>query len=123
MRLASAFHWLLIASLVCAAGCASENKGKIEGTKWRSCASTVKGQALSEGFLRLHFKADGGILYRAGAKTLTGTYKLGSGKTVVMNMNSGSGGTERLSETVEISGGRLTMTDSDGTVIAFNKDK
>jgi hypothetical protein len=123
MRRARALLWILTLPLVFAAGCASENKGKIEGTKWRSYASTVKGQSVSDGALWLHFKADGGLVYRAGGHTFTGTYKLSWGKTVIMNLDRELAGRKSHSERVEILGGRLTMTDSDGTAMTFYEDK
>jgi hypothetical protein len=123
MRLPRALQWLWVVPVVFAAGCASENKGKIEGTRWRSYAATVKGQSVADGALKLQFQADGAVVYSAGGHAFTGTYRLGSGKTVVMNMDQEIAGRKTHSETVEIRGGKLTMTDSDGTALTFYQEK
>ena len=47
---------LVLGAALCAAGCSSSNRGKIEGTKWTSLAADVKGleSVLDEGFVWTH---------------------------------------------------------------------
>jgi hypothetical protein len=104
-------------------GCSSNNKGKIEGTKWRSVASNVKGQTIEAGALTLEFRADGGLTYVAGPQTFTGTYSLGFGDNVTLNLNQDLAGRKKHVEKVVIKGDQLTMTDSDGTAMTFSKVK
>ena len=118
-----ALRLVLLLTLLGSAGCASENKGKIEGTKWRSSASVVKGVSVEDGALWLQFKADGGLTYRARGQVFSGSYSLGPGKMVVMKLDRELAGRKTHSETVEIRGGRLLMADSDGTQLSFYEDK
>ena len=100
----------------------SPNKGKIEG-KWSSVASTVKGQAVPEGFLKLEFGKDGSLVYSAGPITFKGTYSLGKGDSVTLKLDKELAGRKTHVEKVTIKGDRLTMTDSDGTGMTFKKVK
>jgi hypothetical protein len=104
-------------------GCSSNNTGKIEGTKWSSLAGTVKGQPIPAGILQLEFRADGGLTYRAGPQTFTGTYSLGGGDAVTFNLDQELAGRKSHREKIVINGDNLTMTDSDGTAISFQKVK
>jgi hypothetical protein len=104
-------------------GCGSSNQGKIEGTKWSSMATTVKGRALPAGVLRLEFASDGKLVYQIGPQRVTGTYSVGSGDTVTLNLDQALSGTKVHQEKVVISGNKLTMTDSDGTSLTFEKVK
>jgi hypothetical protein len=110
-------------ALVCfaLAGCSSNNKGKIEGTKWVSIAQTVKGLALPEGALALEFKSDGKVVYKAGPQTYTGSYKLGSGDTVTLNLDQELSGRKKHQQRVQINGNELKMIDGDGTTGVFKK--
>ena len=111
------------ATLLFAFGCSS-NKSKIEGTKWTSQAATVKGKALPAGLLQLEFGNDGSLVYKAGAgQTYTGTYSLGMGATVTLNLNQELAGRKSHAEKITITGDQLTMTDSDGTQLTFQKAK
>ena len=118
-----ALRFALLLTLLGTAGCASENKGKIEGKKWRSCTATVKGQSLSDGALHLEFKTDGGLVYRARNQVFRGTYTLGPGKSVILNLDRELAGRKSHTESVEIRGDRLFMTDSDGTSLMFYEDQ
>src|SRR5438132_873310 len=69
-----------------AVGC-SNNKGKIEGTKWTSQAATIKGQAVPAGMMQLEFKTDGTMTYTIMGQPLTGRYSLSSGDYVTLNMD------------------------------------
>jgi hypothetical protein len=121
MRVKFVVQLALVAALVCSFGCSSNNKGKIEGTKWSSEAATMKGQQLQEGALKLEFGSDGRLVYKAGATTFTGTYSLGFGNTVTLNLDQELSGRKKHAQKVAINGDRLTMSDSDGTSMTFKK--
>jgi hypothetical protein len=125
--LANASRWLaflpLAALVLGLTGCSSNNKGKIEGTKWNSNATNVKGKQIPAGMLRLEFTSDGKLTYNAGPVAFTGTYSLGGGDTVTFHLDQDLAGRKTHSEKITISGETLTMTDSDGTSIPFTKVK
>jgi hypothetical protein len=101
----------------------SNNKGKIEGTKWSSVESEVKGTKLPAGTLKLDFTKDGKLTFQVAAMTLKGTYTLGEGDKVVFTMEQEVSGKKKHEETIVIKDDRLTMTDSDGTTLMFEKVK
>jgi hypothetical protein len=111
----------LLAAFLMSVGCSSNNKGKIEGTKWSSLASTVKGTPLAAGMLRLEFATDGKVSYVVGPQTFTGTYSLGAGDTVTLHLDQDLGGSKTHAEKIVIAGDKLTMTDTDGTQLSFEK--
>jgi hypothetical protein len=102
-------------------GCESNNKGKIEGTKWSSDAATVKGSQIPAGALQLEFKSDGGFTYTVIGNPLTGKYSLGTGDNVTLTFDKELDGRKSHTEKVAINGDKLTMTDSDGTAVTFTK--
>jgi hypothetical protein len=112
---------VLLLPFVFAAGCASDNTGRIEGTSWRSNSAKVKGQDLPEGFMKVTFRANGELLLRAGPKVFTGTYTLGMGNTVVLHLEQELAGKKTHAEKVVIRGERMKMTDFDGTELTFRK--
>ena len=123
MTPARVLRLVLSVMILFACGCSSKNKGKIEGTKWTSQASTVKGLPVPAGFLQLDFGADKSLTYRIGPQTLSGTYSLGAGDTVTLRLSQELAGRKDHVEKVSISGDRLTMTDSDGAQMTFDKVK
>jgi hypothetical protein len=108
-------------------GCTSNNKGKIEATKWKSLPGTVKGLSLPAGAFELQFGGNGQMIYTFGAselgpkQTFRGTYDLGIGDIVTLNLDTPLAGSKVHAETVIIEGDRLTMTDTDGTSLTFAK--
>ncbi len=104
-------------------GCASANKGKIEGTKWSSKAATVKGKSIPAGALGLEFRSDGGLVYRIGPQTLSGTSALGGGDTVTFRLNQELAGRKTHAEKIAIGEDQLTLTDSDGAHLIFERAK
>jgi len=112
---------VVLALLLLTAGCSSNNKGKIEGTKWSSMAATIKGQQAPAGLLQLDFGADGSLVYRAGMQTYSGTYTLASFNTVVFHLTTPLAGSNTHAEKVVIENDRLTMTDAGGTQLTFVK--
>jgi hypothetical protein len=123
MRSPHALRVVCLAALLLACGCSSSNKGKIEGTKWTSLATTMKGKAVPAGTAQLHFQGDGKLVYKLGPQTHTGTYSLGMGPTVTLNFDTEVNGRKTHAEKVVINGDELTMTDSDGTELTFQKTK
>jgi len=63
MRRGGICRLMLLAAAVLVAGCSS-NKGLIEGTKWKSKATTIKGQPIPAGILELEFHSDGKLVYQ-----------------------------------------------------------
>jgi hypothetical protein len=103
----------------------SNNKGKIEGTKWSSVEGTVKGVKLAAGTLKLEFSKDGKMAYDILilAKRLTGTYTLGGGDKVILNLDEQLAASKTHEESVTIRNNILTMTDTDGTRLDFEKQE
>jgi hypothetical protein len=102
-------------------GCSS-NSGKIEGTRWNSQVATLKGLHAPKGIVQLIFNRNGSFVYVVGPKTFKGSYSLGIGDTVTLHMEQDFPGRKDHSEMVTVGGSVLTMTDSDGTAIAFDKE-
>jgi hypothetical protein len=118
------FHSLALVLVVLAcgvSGCSSNNKGKIEGTKWSSDATVSKGQQLPAGVLSLEFTSDGKLVYHAGPQTFSGTYSLGAGDIVTMNLDQELSGSKVHQEKIVIAGNKLTMIDSSGLSLTFTK--
>src|SRR5262245_7602137 len=102
--------WLVLAVVtLVTTGCGSNNKGKIEGTKWISIASTVKGTSVPAGTLKLEFGSDGTLVYNAGPQTFRGTYSLGSGNTITLKLDRELAGSKTHVQKVVIEDDRLTM--------------
>ena len=101
----------------------SDNAGRIEGTKWSSIEGTVKGQKIPAGSLQLEFAKDGKLVYKAGPITFTGTYELKAGDKVVLKLDQELAGRKEHDQKIAIKDGKLTMSDSDGTTLDFEKAK
>jgi hypothetical protein len=118
-----------VAVALLGAGCDSENKGKIEGTKWSSNAGTIKGQQLSAGQIVLEFNKDGSMELSVtdqtgnNRKAYPGNYTLGIGDIVVFHLDKELSGMKTHAEHISIKNGELTMTDSDGTRGVFSRRK
>ena len=69
----------------------------------------------------LKFSKDGKLVYKAGPITYTGTYSLGIGDTVTLNLDQELSGRKRHSQKIVINGDKLTMSDTDGTSLSFQK--
>jgi hypothetical protein len=123
MRSSGLFRCLAVAMFLFAVGCSSNNKGKIEGTKWTSAAATVKGAVVPAGAIGLEFRGDGGLEFKMGPMSFTGTYSLGSGNAVTLKLEKELSGRKIHTETVEINGDNLVMIDSDGTQVKFVRVK
>jgi hypothetical protein len=102
--------WFVAVSLLCVAGCpsgASNNKGKIEGTKWDA----------EDGSRALEFTKDGKLFYDLeGGVGYEGTYTLGAGDNVTFTFTKELAGSKTHVEKISISGDHLTMSDTTGSV-------
>lgn len=107
--------------LVVATGCSSNNEGKIEGTKWSSNAMMVDGQQVPAGVLLLEFQEDGTLIYRDPEETLTGTYKLGMGDTVILKFDEKVEGYKEHHQKIQINGKEMKLIDSDGFTVKLTK--
>ncbi len=123
MRMAPVARFAVAVALLCSFGCNSSNKGKIEGTSWTSLPGNIKGQAIPAGVLHLEFRSDGKLTYLTPVGTFNGTYSLGWGDHVTLKFDQELSGRKSHVERISIRGERLTMTDSDGTEVSFEKDK
>jgi hypothetical protein len=124
MRPLQAARLALVAAVVFLAGCPSNNYGKIEGTKWRSVASTVNGRSVPSGFFHVEFGKDGKVFFHAGNVKATGTYSMDwGGDVVTFNFDREIFGRRTHNESITIDGDKLTMTDLDGTAMNFRKVK
>ncbi len=109
-------------------GCESNNKGKIEGTKWSSNPGSFQGVKMTSGQIKLEFSKDGDIEWsgtdiRGFHRVLTGRYTLGMGDIVVIDLDQEFAGRKTHAESISISKGELTMTDSNGTSLVFSRLK
>ncbi len=113
---------LVIASLLPICGCESNNKGKLEGTKWTSMGGKIKGVEYTTGTAFVEFQRNGKFTFRFGDRTHTGTYSFGMGDAVIMTFDKPlpTGKTHR--ESITLKEDRLTMMDPDGTKMTFSKD-
>ncbi len=111
----------LLAAFALGAGCSSNNEGKIEGTVWSSQSTMVDKQMLPAGALQLEFAKDGAPTYIAGPQTFTGKYTIGSGDYVTFKLNQSLAGRKNHVQRVSIKGDVLTLKDSDGTAVTFNR--
>jgi uncharacterized protein (TIGR03066 family) len=102
-------------------GCSSNNTGKIVG-KWELTGGRPPGA--SEIW---EFTADGKVSVKMSIgvrnKSLNGTYTLGSGDTVELHFDEVFGGSNHHSQTMQIKGDELTMSETNNTKATFKKVK
>jgi hypothetical protein len=115
----------VLLALAFTVGCLSENRGKLEGTRWSSLAATFetpRGKIRRpNGYVELHFHTDGSLYFIIQGKLRTGKYTLGMGNAVTLYLDEPVAGMKTHTETVTINGDRLTMTDTDGTSLTFRR--
>lgn len=117
MKSYRAMLWVLLVPVLFSIGCGGSNKGKIEGTKWRSESGTADGKEVGEGEYYLEFTKDGKLYYITATDTFKGTYSVGSGDQVTFEFDKEVGGKKSHVEKISISGERLTMSDSAGSIV------
>jgi hypothetical protein len=123
MHLTPTVRFVVLVVIVCAFGCSSNNKGKIEGTKWSSLQDTFKGKQLPAGTLTLEFSKDGKVVYKCIPGTFTGTYRLGSGNEISFKLDQPLAGRKNFTQKVAIDGNRMTMADItlEGLTVTFER--
>jgi hypothetical protein len=129
MRPSRAWLVAVAAYVLLAAGCNSENKGQLEGTRWRSEAGRVEVKAngikqfvvVPEGYFELDFQTDGTLFYIINNQLHRGRYSLGIGKAVTLHLDQPLAGSTTHTETISVNNQRMTMTDTDGTSLNFRK--
>jgi hypothetical protein len=116
-----------LACLLLATGCSSNNKGKLEGTKWVNVAGKIKvkgvDQDLPGGLIKLEFRTDGTFAFAYPGETRTGKYSLGFGDYVTMNFDKALEGQREHRQKIIVNGDTLALIDSDGTTLNFSKQK
>jgi hypothetical protein len=118
MKSLRAVLWVVFVPALFSTGCGGSNlKAKIEGTKWLSESGTADGKEVGEGTLYLEFAKDGTLYFVTITQTFKGTYTVGSGDQVTFNFDKEVSGKKSHVEKISISGERLTLSDSKGTVV------
>jgi len=103
-------------------GCSSNNKGKIEGTKWASKAGKVEDEKVKAGQLILEFGEEGALRAIAFDAIVLGKYSLGAGDKVTMEFSDEVMGEKSHRARISIDGDTLTFSDSSGS-LEFTRKK
>jgi hypothetical protein len=101
----------------------SNNRGKIEGTKWSSQALTVDGKTLPAGAAKLEFGTDKKLTYIVGDQTYTGRYTLRHGDNVLLEFDKELEGSKTHGQRITIKGDTLKLIDTDGFTVTFSRVK
>ena len=109
---------VLLAGLV--TGCSSSNnKGKLEGTRWRSDAVKDGKTTIPIGAKELEFRMDGTLTFAESGQSSTGSYALGSGDSVTLKLKKPVG--KSPVKKIFVDGNKLILTKEDGTEDTFIK--
>jgi hypothetical protein len=101
----------------------SNNAGKIEGTKWSSVETTVNGTKLPAGAAKLEFGKDRTMTLTVAGQAYKGKYTLGKDDEVKFDFDGEFAGRKSHTEKIVIEKDKLTMTDTDGTTVGFERVK
>jgi hypothetical protein len=121
MRPSHMLRGVVLLAVLIACGCDSNNKGKLEGTKWSSDRATIKGKFIPAGTLFLDFRKDGTLAGYFDRQQISGTYSLGWGDRVSLRLDQTLITGRNHTESVVIDRDSMTMTDADGTRMTFRK--
>src|SRR5215218_4250474 len=130
MRLPLVMRFALLAAFLGLAGCNSNNKGKLEGTKWSSQEFKSKGTLIPPGAIVMEFADDGRLTYRSKEssatgevkdKTVTGHYALYSDDYVTFYLDEPLAGSKTHRERIVVRGDTMQLIDTDGTSIPFDR--
>lgn len=121
-----AVAWVVISTAGCQAIIvpqgSSNNRGNLEGTVWSNEPGwLVKKIYMPRDLSRLYFYGDGTFTWSIGDKRITGKFSYGAGDIVYFNLNEELAGQTYYQETIVVTGDKLTMSDSDGTSLTFNR--
>src|SRR5262245_45778251 len=118
MRSIRVLSLMFLPLVLLASGCVSENKGKLEGTRWSSEAGQVTNNAavmgprevtLRAGYMELDFQKDGTLFYIINNKLHRGKYTLGMGSVVRFDLEEPIAGMKTHSEKINVDGRTMTM--------------
>lgn len=122
MRLSFVVRFAVLAAVLCIVGCSSNNKGKLEGTKWNSQAFTPQGgKPVPAGIVTYEFATDGRLTYRIMDQSYTGRYSLNSGDYVTLHLDQALGGSRTLRQRIIVRDTTMQLIDTDGTSVMFDK--
>jgi hypothetical protein len=102
-------------------GSGSSLKGKIEG-KWAALAGSFRGKKVAAGEIKLELEPSGAFVFHDGADALNGKYSLAD-DTITFNFDGEFRGQKTLTEKASVTTELLTITDSDGSSLGFDKWK
>jgi len=123
MRVSAVARVGVLAAILCAVGCNSNNKGKIEGTTWKSQAFTTKGTSVPAGSITFEFTKDGKMTYTILGTPYTGRYSVGSGDYVTLYLDKELAGSKTHRQRIIIRNDTMQLIDTDGTSITFDRSK
>jgi hypothetical protein len=122
MRLSFVVRFAVLAAVLCIVGCNSNNKGKLEGTKWSSQAFTPQGgKLIAAGMITFEFTTSGQVTYKIVDQSYTGRYTLNAGDYVTLHLDQPLAGSRTHRQRIIVRGTTMQLIDTDGTSITFDK--
>jgi hypothetical protein len=113
---------LALAAALAVAGC-SDNKGKLEETKWSCQEAFAKADDITPGTRQLQFLRDGHLIYVVGPKAYQGSYTLGMGSAVTFTLDQELEGRKIHPHKIVVDGDLMTLASADGSQMTFQKSK
>jgi uncharacterized protein (TIGR03067 family) len=101
----------------------SNNKGKLEGTRWVNEPGPFAGIHFIRGAFILDFRGDGTFFWRFSDQTFTGTFSYGPDNLIFFNLSKPFLNRTDWKENITISGDTLIMGGEDNLTITFNRYK
>ena len=121
MKRACVFFFTLL-GIFLFTGCPSNNKGRIEGTAWRSLAIVDEdGDEVPAGETEIEFTKGGTVYLRAPEGKYQGEYSLASGDWVTLHLDRELYGKKTHKQRVVIKGNRMTMFGRHGVSKTFEE--
>lgn len=134
MRPATPLLLAFCCAIALAAGCTSQSRDKLDNTTWTSKKTTIKNVELPAGARVLEFVKDDkqlSVVYHledlhnptAKPRILRGKYEYNSGDYVTLTFDEKLNDRKQHVEKIVVSedGKEMTMTDSDGTSLTFER--
>ncbi len=117
-----AIHVLVAAGLFClVSACSSQNRGKIEGTKWTNLAADVHNNPVPRDLIQIEFFPDGKLRYVIDQKEHGGSYSFGTRHYVFFRLDPPVEMISGYWEEVLLADRRLTLKDASGTALVFER--
>jgi hypothetical protein len=123
LRVSSCLVALLFLVALALSGCSSNNKGKLEGTKWRSDSGVVEGETVPAGTVTVEFRKNGTLTMRVDGHQIEGKYTLGVSNWVTLSLDEEFGHSTSYTALVLIQGDKMTMNDGDGCTLTYSRLK